>query len=84
MPQYEVKTPDGRVRRIRARSNEDAACRAGLADDVSEVGLDAEPDVHGWYSVSLVGTAPGSESGAGSAEGVGRVREFARMRFRRD
>ena len=84
MPQYEVITPDGEVRRVRARSPEDAVCRAGLADDVSEVEMDAEPDVHGWRLVSLAGAAPGPASGAGSAEVVGRVREFARMRFRRD
>ena len=76
MPQYEVEMPDGAVRRVRARDPEDAAHRAGLADEVSEVEIEPESDVQGWRSVSLKGAASGTS--------VGRVREFARMRFRRD
>ncbi|MEM6325813.1 MAG: hypothetical protein AAF791_01710 [Bacteroidota bacterium] len=68
MPQYEIEIAGSAPRRFRARSAEDAAVRAG----VSSPRLGTEADVEGWREV---------RSGD---EPVGRVREFARMRFRRD
>ena len=76
MPQYEIETPDGEVRRLRARDPEDAAHRAGLAGDADGVEIEADADVQGWRSVS--------RTGGDGATAVGRVREFSRMRFRRD
>ena len=72
MPQYEVQTPAGEVRRIRARDIVDAARRAGLAE--GDLRVETEADVQGWRLIQSTA----------SPESVGRVREFARMRFRRD
>ena len=68
MPQYEIEIVGSEPRRLRARSPEDAAVRAG----VESPRLGPEADVAGWREVLSKGVA------------VGRVREHNRMRFRRD